>query len=126
MLIVEHTDETRDFLKNTIASLHPDMVIFEADSGKAAMETLRSETFDIVLCDLDLPDMKGCKVFKRIELDAKIRKPYCIMIINDITKELILEAIHSGANDCIIKTITPDLLGKKIGRAIEQINRSSS
>lgn len=81
-----------------------------ADSGSAALETLRRDRFALMLCDLRMPGMTGLEVVPRaLEVDQDLG---IIMLtaVNDATSAT--EALSNGAFDYLTKPVElPDLQG---------------
>jgi len=81
-----------------------------ADSGPAALETLRRDRFALMLCDLRMPGMTGLEVVPRaLEADQDLG---IIMLtaVNDATSAT--EALSKGAFDYLTKPVElPDLQG---------------
>jgi two-component system cell cycle sensor histidine kinase/response regulator CckA len=63
VLIVDDDLSLRRVLRTTLGS---DCDLDLAESGTQALELLRKGTYDVVLCDLMMPDMTGVQVFERI------------------------------------------------------------
>src|SRR5512143_1200790 len=86
----------------------------EAPNGKAAYEKFLEKTFDLVITDLEMPEMKG------LELLSKIREvnPQTIVIILTAygSLETAISALRLGASDYLLKPIEFDELTLKIRR----------
>ncbi|HLF15062.1 MAG TPA: sigma-54 dependent transcriptional regulator [Bacteroidota bacterium] len=89
----------------------------EAPNGRAAYEMCIERAFDLVITDLEMPEMKG------IELLAKIRElsPQTIVIIITAygSLETAISALRMGASDYLLKPIEFDELTMKIRRLLE-------
>jgi len=87
----------------------------EAGNGAEAIEKLKSAPVDIVLCDVNMPEMGGLEMVKKIlaELescaDTKI-----IMVSTESSQELIDGVISDGANGFITKPFTPEKFQEKL------------
>ena len=51
-----------------------------ADCGKAALSSVESAEFDLVLLDLMMPDMSGLEVLKILKSDPRYRKIPVVMV----------------------------------------------
>lgn len=72
---------------------------------------------DVILLDVDLPDLSGLETYKRIrEIDAKIP---VIFVTGSGTTDTAIEAIHLGAHDYILKPFRLDHLQEVVRRALE-------
>ena len=87
----------------------------EAGNGAEAIEILKSTPVDIILCDVNMPEMNGLEMVKKVrdELpacwDTKI-----IMVSTESSQELIEGVIADGADGYITKPFTPDKFQKKL------------
>lgn len=66
ILIVDDEDLVRNYVRRALASRGWE--ITEADNGAAALVLLDKKTFDAVICDLKMPDMRGEEVIRRIRV----------------------------------------------------------
>ena len=81
-----------------------------AENGRVAIELLQKEEFDLVLMDVQMPEMDGFEATKAIRSDARFKNlPILAMTANAMSgdRELSLEA---GMNDHIAKPIEPKVL----------------
>ena len=74
-----------------------------AMDGDKAVETLKSQAFDIVLLDLMLPKKTGIEILKIIRADASLANLPVIVFTNAYFPEMIRQAIKAGANECLLK-----------------------
>ncbi|MET3289168.1 UNVERIFIED_CONTAM: DNA-binding NarL/FixJ family response regulator [Brevibacillus sp. OAP136] len=90
-------------------------VIGEAADGESALRKILAERPDVAILDLNMPEMDGIEVTKRIkEKDPAIK----VMILTIYTEEkFLVESMLAGADGYVLKTITrPELF-----HGIEQI-----
>ena len=85
-------------------------------SGRAAIEKIQEQDFDVVITDLKMPGMDGIEVLKTI----KILQPEVpvIIITGYSTVDTAVEAMKSGAFDYIAKPFTSSLIIDKVQKAI--------
>ena len=86
-------------------------------SGKAAIEKITSEDFDLVLLDIVMPGENGLNTLTEIRRRSPSTR--VIMITAFPTVEDAIETIRRGACDYIAKPFKQEELFSKIGRAIE-------
>jgi two-component system chemotaxis response regulator CheY len=91
-----------------------DYVIEEAEDGMDAMEKLSNSEIDLVIVDLNMPNMDGISFVKNLRgsyynLDLPV-----IMLTTTSDNELIEAAYGAGINMCLHKPIQPDILINKI------------
>lgn len=87
--------------------------VLTAKSGTEALETIRSETPDLVFLDLLMPDMDGDKVCELIRKDEMFKDMPIIMVSGSGKKEDIERCREAGCDDYLTKPIKQkDLLDK--------------
>lgn len=115
ILIVED-DEVNSFTLQKILE-RKGFDVATASYGKMAMSKLSEKTFDIVLIDIELPDMTGIELARYIRqgdefsLDKEV--PVILLSANAEPKEM-KESLHAGINEYMTKPISKDLLISKI------------
>ncbi len=114
VLIVDDEKHTREGLRR---ALEADYAITIAEDGATAMRLLESETFDIVLTDLRMPDFDGLQLVQRAQSVA--RPPVCIVMTAYGTVENAVEAMRRGAHDYLTKPIDLDRLELVLARALK-------
>ena len=77
--------------------------IFEARSGKEALEVIARENVDLVLLDVVMPEMDGYDVCKTIKGSERTRNIPVIMITGLISKEDRIKGIEAGAEEFLTK-----------------------
>src|ERR1043165_9647652 len=74
----------------------------EAEDGAVALNKLRSEKFDFVVSDWNMPHMTGIELLKNIRADAGLTPLPVLMITSEAKKENIIEAAQNGASGYIV------------------------
>jgi len=91
--------------------------VTEAEDGKAALEALDGNIFDLVMLDYKLPDMTGLDVLRNVRTDDN--DSVVIMMTAYSTVESAVEAIKAGAFDYITKPFQMDQLLFTVDKALE-------
>ena len=84
-----------------------------AENGKVAIEKLRDNHYDIVLMDIQMPEMNGIETTKYIRNELKSSIPI-IALTADVTSPDIKKSRAIGMNDYLSKPIDDKLLYSKI------------
>lgn len=114
VLIVDDSSTMRKIITRSLrqAGLSVE-TIYEAGDGIEGLNALGSGPIDLILSDINMPNMDG------IEFVKQARAQGCTVPIMMITTEggedIIGEAISSGATGSIRKPFTPDQLQEKLG-----------
>ena len=78
-----------------------------ASSGHEALEKVRSESPDLILLDLAMPQISGFEVAEKIKGDLKTNLIPIIIITGNTSADLLSRALGSCADDFISKTADP-------------------
>ena len=84
-----------------------------ADNGKLAIEKLKTTPYDIILMDLQMPEMNGFEATAYIRNQLKSNIPI-IALTADVTTVDVEKCKAAGMNDYISKPIDEKLLYEKI------------
>jgi len=91
--------------------------IFKTEKSQEALSAMESQTFDLVITDLAMPDIDGIELMQRIK---KIYSSLPFIIITGVgTVEKAVEAMKKGAYDFITKPFELDLIHTTVKRALE-------
>ncbi len=81
----------------------------EAGNGAEAIEKLKTAPVDIILCDINMPEMGGQEMVKKIRAELKnCAKTKIVMVSTESSQDLIDGVIADGANGFITKPFTPE------------------
>lgn len=87
-----------------------------ADSGDQALLLLMKHNFDLILMDVQMPDIDGFEVAHLIKKRMKTRDiPIIFVSASYKTRDHVLRGFTIGAVDYITKPVDPDLLRSKVG-----------
>lgn len=91
---------------------------YTSSKGKAALQLIRSERIDVVMCDIRLPDINGTELLQKIRLLA----PDSVVIMMTAYAEIraAVESIQSGAFDYVTKPIYPEEIRDIVKRALQK------
>ena len=113
ILLVDDHAIVRDGLRRLLATLDP-TEIGEAATGREAIRQARSGKFDLVILDLNLPDLGGLELLKRV-LQAGAR----VLVFTMHAEPLYVKrAMDAGAYGYVSKNATPDELLTAVRRVL--------
>jgi two-component system, OmpR family, KDP operon response regulator KdpE len=115
-LVIDQEPAVRRYLGLSLAA--QGYTIFEAASGQEALSTVRTRRPDVVLLDLDLPDLDGVEVTRLLRQWTQI--PILIMSTSDIEATKIA-ALDAGADDYVTK---PFGIGELLARMRVALRRA--
>ncbi len=94
--------------------------VYTAESGEKGLRRFQQEDINIILLDLNLPDMKGMEVLRQAkEIDENVD---VIIITGNSSIRTAVEAIKLGAYDYIVKPFENDEVLSLLWRTLERQN----
>jgi CheY-like chemotaxis protein len=118
LLIVDDNSVNRIMLSRYITKLGYQASM--AENGRQALEKLQGEPFDLVLLDVDMPEMDGYQVLEQLKASPHLRDIPVIMISAVEELESIVKCIELGAQDYLPKPFNPVLLRARLTACLER------
>jgi two-component system chemotaxis response regulator CheY len=88
----------------------------DADDGTSALALLKSEKFDFVITDWNMPKMTGLDLLKSIRSDPNLKDIPVLMVTAEALQENIVAAAKAGVNDYVVKPFDAQTLKGKIDK----------
>jgi two-component system, OmpR family, KDP operon response regulator KdpE len=108
ILVVDDDPQIRRAMKATLTSRGYE--VSDSRNGEEAVEKLRSETYDLVLLDMNMPGMGGIETCGLIRSSSDIA---IIMLTVNNTERDKVDALDAGADDYVTKPFSmPELLAR--------------
>ena len=123
-LVVDDFSTMRRIVRNLLKELGYANVD-EAEDGAMALSKLKSENFDFVISDWNMPNMDGLEMLKQIRADAVIAKLPVLMVTAEAKKENIIAAAQAGANGYVVKPFTAATLDEKLAKIFEKLEKAA-
>jgi two-component system sensor histidine kinase/response regulator len=101
ILIVDDNPQNLQVLGRLLQEKNYDIEF--ATNGIAALDWLASKPFDLVLLDINMPEMNGFEVCSRIRSDEKFSKLPVVFLSADNDRESILKGFELGGQDYVTK-----------------------
>ena len=86
----------------------------EAGNGVEALGKLSSAVVDLILCDINMPEMSGPELVKKVREMPVCANTKIIMVSTESSQELIDGLLANGANGYITKPFTPENFKEKL------------
>ena len=116
LLLVEDTPSIMRLYHEVLKKL--DVELLTAENGARALEILDDTIPEIVLLDVELPDINGIDILRRIR--ARNLPSAVIVVTAHGSVKVAVEAMREGAYDFIIKPFPPDRLIVTVRNALER------
>jgi adenylate cyclase len=91
-----------------------------AENGKQALEKLRSNLFDLVLLDIEMPEMDGYQVLEICLQDSDLRDIPIIMTSSLDEIDSVVKCVELGAEDYLNNHVNPVLLRARVNASLEK------
>ena len=119
ILVVDDQPLTRNMLKSILKGMGFATVL-QADNGTSAMQKIRTEEIDLIICDWNMPAVTGLDVLKMVRSAPQTAKIPFVMLTAEAYRENVTEAVKAGVDDYVAKPFTPEVLGQKIASAVDR------
>ncbi|MDR9424550.1 MAG: response regulator [Marinobacter sp.] len=113
-LVVDDASFVRDLVKRTVRQRFPVIETTDAQNGRRAQALMSRITFDLVLCDWEMPEMSGLELLQWMRQQPHYEKVPFIMITSRGDKDHVVEAVKEGVSEYLGKPFSPEGLSKKI------------
>jgi len=115
LLIVDDSSAMRKMVERALRLADVEIAqVFEASNGNEALAVLRDNALDLILCDINMPEMNGLEFLKRRPVGSDGSGVPVIMITSESGEADVVAALSSGASGYIRKPFTPRQVREQI------------
>jgi class 3 adenylate cyclase len=94
--------------------------VSSAENGRVALAMLRAERFDLLLLDMEMPELDGFQVLEQLVADAEL-KDLPVLVTSSLEGVAhVVRCIELGADDYLPKPVNPVLLRARIDSSLEK------
>ena len=112
ILVVDDSETVRQVLQLTLVNAGFDVV--EAEDGLAALDRLACNSVDMIITDLNMPNMDGLDLIKKVREDGAHRFTPIVMLTTESAKNKKQAGREAGASGWIVKPFKPEQLLKVV------------
>ena len=94
--------------------------VASVENGRVALEALRSEDFDMLLLDLEMPELDGFGLLEQRAADAALHGVPVIVTSSLEGAAQVARCIELGADDYLHKPVNPVLLKARVGASLDR------
>ncbi len=116
ILVVDDNKFNCAVVKQTLATLYEVVV---TRSGNEALDSLKKEKVDLILMDIEMPQMDGRETLKRIKQNPEWAKIPVIFLTAYTDAKMEAECLNAGADDFISKPFVPIVMLTRVARILE-------
>jgi len=108
IMVVDDSNAIRQSLIFTLKSAGYEVV--EAANGVDALNLMKEHTIGLFISDVNMPEMDGITLLKKIKEDKDYKHAPVIMLTTEASGDMITEGKEAGAKAWMIKPFQPDQL----------------
>ncbi len=110
ILVVEDSATMRSLLASTLSDLGTVVEVTEAASGFEALRLLPRDAFDLILTDINMPDINGLELLSFVKGNAAYRDIPLIIVSTEGSDRDREKGLELGADAYLVKPFEPDVL----------------
>ena len=120
VLLIEDNPEIVNGVTLTFKLRWPEATVVVTEEGTAGIQLAKTESMDIVILDINLPDISGFEVLRQIRLFSTVP-----IIILSVRREEVdqLQGLEMGADDYIVKPFSPANLLSRVKAVLRRSSR---
>ena len=120
ILIVDDSVLTRAAIKRIIDMVDLDVdEVLEAENGIEAFKVLESKNVDVVLADLNMPEMGGVELVHKMKGDDAYSEIPVIVVSTESSVTRIKELLSEGIKDFLHKPFSPEEFRATLAKNLE-------
>ena len=110
ILIVEDSPTMRSLLASSLEELDGAMKITEAGSGFEALRQLPRDRYDLVVTDINMPDINGLELVSFVKNNDAYRDIPLLIVSTEGSERDVGKGLQLGADAYLVKPFDPDEL----------------
>lgn len=91
-------------------------------SGTRALQYLKDRTPDLIILDIDMPEINGYEMLEKIKERGHLQDVPVIFLTSNNDKSHVVKAVAGGARDYVIKPIDEDILMEKVRLLLDDVD----
>lgn len=119
VLIVEDSSTMRSLIVSTVEIIE-DVDVTETASGFEALKILPQKKFDLIMTDINMPDINGLELAKFVKTNVDYKDIPLIIISTEGSDKDRERGMQLGADEYVIKPFKPEQLQKIITKYLKR------
>ncbi|MBN1127129.1 MAG: response regulator [Sedimentisphaerales bacterium] len=122
IMVVDDSATMRKIIMKTIrqADLPISEDMEEAGNGQEALVKLQQSPVDIILCDINMPEMNGLEFLEQARANPEWNHMKIVLVSTESSDDIIKNAIANGADEYVTKPFTPKIIAGKLAGLLSQ------
>src|SRR5690242_6957823 len=118
LLVVDDSRVNRLLLGRALEQLGHTVTF--AENGREALAALGRRRADLILLDIEMPEMDGYQVLAALAADPRLRDVPVVMMSSVEEVDSVARCIEMGAEDYLFKPVNPVLLRARVAASLEK------
>lgn len=110
ILIVEDSPTMRALVASSLEELPSGVKIVEAANGFEALRILPRESIDLIVTDINMPDINGLELVSFVKSNAAYRDTPLVILSTEGSERDLDKGVSLGADAYIVKPFEPQFL----------------
>ena len=129
ILVVDDMMTMRKLVKKALTELGFSNIM-EAPDGEQAWAKINdtvaiNSPFQLIICDWNMPNMKGIDLLKKVRASASMKTVPFILLTAESEKDQVVEAMAAGVSEYLLKPFTKETLGEKLRLVAEKTAKAA-
>jgi CheY-like chemotaxis protein len=116
VLLVDDDEYQHELVHHLLRDL--DLELTFATSGSEALATVHRRRPDLILMDVDLPDIGGVETTRRLKSIAQFTRVPVLMVTGHSDKNVVAQSVKAGASGFVVKPFNKEILLAKVKRCL--------
>jgi two-component system chemotaxis response regulator CheY len=121
-LVVDDMQSMRLVIKQMLQDLGFEQVD-QAGNGLRGFQMIRAQGYDLVISDVEMPELTGLDMLRLIREDPKVKDTAVIILTAVQDRNQIMRAVEAKANGYLVKPINPASLATRVRAVMSQCNK---
>lgn len=114
ILAVDDSKTMRDMVSFTLKGAGYEVLV--ADDGVNALSALKGEEVDLIITDINMPNMNGIELVQNLRGDPRFRATPILILTTESDDGIKQQGRAAGATGWIVKPFVPEKLLKVVGK----------
>ena len=122
VLVVEDSSTMRSLIATTVEEIDG-MEVIEAENGFEALRILPKEQIDLIITDINMPDINGLEIINFVKSNANYQKIPIIVVTTEQAEKDRKKGLALGAVEYITKPFDPKVLRAVVRKTMNQAGK---
>jgi len=116
-LVADDYSTARRLIKDSLLQIG--FSCLEAENGNQAIALIRQTSLDLVIADINMPELNGLDLLKNIRSDYNMKDLPVVLTMLEPFEDIIFNAMKHGMNDYLVKPFDVFSLSKTLDKVIK-------